>query len=120
MTVSRHVLIADGNTDAADSLALLLRLFGHETVTAYTGPDALDLALRFRLDAAFLALALPKLDGYEVCRRLCAAGEGLRPRLMVALTGSGLEHERQASLEAGFDHHLLKPADPDIILKLLK
>jgi CheY-like chemotaxis protein len=118
--VGRHVLIADGNADAAESLALLLRLYGHEAVTAHTGPDALELAARVQPYAAFLALALPRMDGYEVCRRLCAAGNGTRPRLLVALTGSGLEHERQASLAAGFDHHLLKPADPDAILTLLK
>lgn len=120
LTVGRRVLIADANVDAAESLALLLRLYGHDPVTAHTGPDALSAAAAFRPDAAFLALALPKLDGYEVCRQLCAAGGEARPRLLVALTGSGLEHDRQASLAAGFDHHLLKPADPDSILTLLK
>lgn len=118
--MGRYVLIADGNTDAAESLALLLRLYGHETVTAHTGPDALEKVSEYQPYAAFLALALPKLDGYEVCRRLCAAGDGVRPRLLIALTGSGLDHERQASFEAGFDHHLLKPANPDAILTLLK
>lgn len=117
--MGRRVLIADGNVDAAESLALLLQLYDHETVTAHTGPDALAAAAAFRPDAAFLALALPRLDGYEVCRRLCAAGEGVRPRLLVALTGAGLEHERRASIAAGFDHHLLKPAAPDTILALL-
>lgn len=118
--MGRRVLIADGNVDAAESLALLLRLYGHETATAHTGPDALAAAISYRPDAVFLALGLPKMDGREVCRRLCAGEAGERPALVVALTGSGLEQDRQTSLAAGFDHHLLKPADPDAILALLK
>ena len=114
--MGRRVLIADGNADAADSLAMILRLHGHDPVTAHTGTDALALARREPPDTAFLSLALPGVDGYEVCRQLCA---GPRPRLLIALTGFGSEAERQAALAAGFDHHLLKPADPNVVLVLL-
>ena len=118
--MGRRVLIADGNADAAESLALLLRLHGHETVTARSGPDALAAAAGFHPEAVILALALPKLDGLEVCRRLHAGAAGPRPRLLIALTGSGTDHDRRETFAAGFDHHLLKPADADDILSLLK
>jgi DNA-binding response OmpR family regulator len=115
--VGRRVLIADGNIDAAESLALLLRLHGHDSTVAFTGLDAVATAHTFRPDAVFLSITLPGLDGYEVCRRLSTNGS--RPRLLVALTGFGTEAERQAALAAGFDHHFLKPADPQMLLALL-
>ena len=115
--MGRRILIADGNVDAAESLALLLRLHGHEAATAHTGPAALSAAGDFAPYAAFLSIGLPGLDGYEVCRRLC--GSSSRPRLLVALTGYGTEDEQRAAREAGFDLHLLKPADPNVLLALL-
>lgn len=118
--MGRRVLIADGNVDAAESLAVLLRIYGHDTSTAHTGPDALAAAQTFRPDTVFLAINLPKVDGYEVCRQLCAGAAGDRPKVLVALTGSGQEQDKQASRAAGFDHHVLKPADPGAILELLK
>lgn len=114
-----RVLVVDGNVDAAESLALLLRLRGHDCATAHTGPDALAVAAAAVPDAVFLAIDLPGLDGYEVCRRLCGGLAGPRPRLVVALTGHGQDEARKAAAAAGFDHHLLKPADPDAVLKLL-
>ncbi|MDB5311438.1 MAG: domain S-box [Gemmataceae bacterium] len=115
--MGRRILIADGNVDAAESLALLLRLHGHEALTAHTGPAALTAAAAFRPEAVFLALGLPVIDGREVCRRLREPGP--QPGLLVALTGSGTEADRQASMAAGFDHYVLKPARPDEILTLL-
>lgn len=115
----RRVLVVDANVDAAESLALLLRLHGHEAATAYTGPDALAKVAVATPDAVFLAIDLPGLDGREVCRRLCALN-GSRPPLVVALTGHGSEADRRAFLADGFDHHLLKPADPDMVLGLLR
>ena len=115
--MGRRVLIADGNVDAAESLALLLRLYGHEAETAHTGPAALATAAAFAPDAVFMALELHQVDGYEVCRRLCAGGS--RPRVIVALTGHGREGDKAAVRAAGFDHHLLKPADPQMVLALL-
>jgi CheY-like chemotaxis protein len=117
--MGRRVLVADGNADSAESLAALLKLFGHETVTANSGPDVIAQASSFHPDAAFLSLHLPQLNGYEVCRQLRSGSFGTRPFLLVALTGDGLEQNRRASMDAGFDHHILKPAAPDTILALL-
>lgn len=117
--VGRRVLIADGNVDAAESLALLLRLQGHEVVTAHTGAEALTAAQAFRPDAAFLSMHLPGLDGCEVCRRLCSGATGHRPQVVVALTGCGQDTDQKATRAAGFDHHLIKPADPKAIMALL-
>ena len=116
--MGRRILIADGNADSAESLALLLGLFGHQTATAYSGPQTLERAAAFHPDAVFLSLHLPQINGYEVCRRLNSDGGG--PRLFVALTGDGSERVRRDCLDAGFHHHLLKPASPDAIVALLK
>jgi CheY-like chemotaxis protein len=112
----RSVLIADHNADAADSLAVLLRMFGHEVATAYTGPDALAAAQTTAPDAVLLDVVLPKIDGYEVARQLRAASATL---LLVAVTGYGRDEDCRRAQEAGFDHHLIKPADPVRILDLL-
>lgn len=118
--VTKRILVADSNPDSADSLALLLELNGHRAVTAANGPDALALAATFHPEAVFLSLGLPHIGGLEVARILCAELQYTRPRLLVALTGDGRESAREASRSAGFDHHVLKPADPETILKLLK
>jgi len=115
--VGRRVLIADGSADAADSLAELLRLYGHAPFVARTGPEAVELAAAHRPDAAFVSLSLTGLDGCAVARALTDAGS--RPRLLVALTGRGTEADRAAATAAGFDHHVLKPADPMELLRLL-
>lgn len=116
--MGRRVLIADANVDAADSLALLLQLCGHEVATARSGPDALTLARDFHPEAVFLSIQLTGLNGYEVCRRLRAEANDAAV-LLVALTGYGQDDDRRACREAGFDHHLIKPADPGQILALL-
>ena len=118
--MSRRVLIADANVDAADSLALLLQLSGHRAFTAHTGPDALAMAAILHPEAVFLSLHLPRLSGLELCRVLCEGTRCPRPSLLVALTGDGDEKAREASRAAGFEHHLVKPADPGEILKLLR
>ncbi len=115
--MGRHVLIADGFADAADSLAELLRLFGHDPVVARTGPDAVAAITARCPDAAFVAIALPGLDGYGVARAVAAAGR--RPRLLVALTGHGTDGDRAAVAAAGFDRHVLKPADPMELVRLV-
>jgi CheY-like chemotaxis protein len=113
----RSVLIADYNADAADSLAVLLRMFGHDVITVYTGPDALAAAQTVAPDAVLLDVVLPKIDGYEVARRLRAESAVL---LLIAVTGYGRDEDRRRAREAGFDHHLVKPADPAHILELLR
>jgi len=109
---SRHVLIVDDNRDAADSLALLLRLEGHQVVSAETGRAALEIARMLKPDLILLDIGLPDLDGYEVARRLRQAGCSAR---LAALTGYGQPEDRARACEAGFDDHLVKPIDPSVL-----
>jgi CheY-like chemotaxis protein len=114
----RRVLVVDDNQDAADSLVVLLRLLGQEVGTAYDGPTALARAGEFRPDLVFLDLGMPGMDGYEVARRLRRERQ-LTGVVLVALTGWGQEEDRRRSCEAGFDHHLVKPVEPNTVEKLL-
>jgi CheY-like chemotaxis protein len=115
----RRVLIVDDNRDAAESLALLLEMTGHQPRVVLDGPAALDLAPAFRPDLVFLDIGMPKLDGYEVARRLRQL-PGLEGVTLVALTGYGQEQDRRRAQEAGFDAHCIKPVDYATILDLLK
>jgi CheY-like chemotaxis protein len=115
---SRRVLVVDDNVDAADSIALLLRLGGHEVRMAYDGPTALLIAQAFRPHAVLLDIGMPGMDGYEVAVRL-RRQPGPPPELLVALTGWGQETDQRRSQEAGFDHHLVKPAEPAAVQRLL-
>lgn len=114
----RRVLIVDDNQDGADSLAMMLQLAGHETETAHDGLQAVATAERFRPHAMLLDIGLPKLNGYEVCRRVREQpwGKGM---LLVAVTGWGQEADRQRSKEAGFDAHVVKPVAADVLMNLL-
>ena len=114
----RRVLVVDDNEDGAESLALMLRFAGHETETAHDGLQAIAVAERFRPDAMLLDIGLPRLNGYEVCRRIRQQpwGAGL---LMIAVTGWGQEEDRQRSREAGFDTHVVKPVDASVIMRML-
>ncbi len=114
----RRILVVDDNIDAAESLALLLRAAGHVVRTAPSGPAAMDEAATFRPEAVVLDIGLPGMDGYEVARRLRGTPQG-GAALLVALTGYGQDTDRHRSQEAGFDHHLTKPADPGELLALL-
>jgi PAS domain S-box-containing protein len=114
----RRILVVDDNRDAAASLAVLLRLEGHEAEVAHDGTAALEAVRRQRPDVAFLDLAMPGMDGYELCRRL-RADPALTPALLVALTGWGQEADRRRSEEAGFDRHLVKPVEPQSLRRLL-
>jgi CheY-like chemotaxis protein len=112
------LLVVDDNRDAATTLALLLRLKGHTVRVAHDGASALESAAAFRPDVVFLDIGMPAMDGYEVARRLRQVPE-LRHTRLVALTGWGQEEDRQRSLQAGFDHHLVKPpqvSDIDAVL----
>ena len=114
----RRVLVVDDNVDAAQSLAMLLKLFGHEVRIAYDGPSALEAALVMRPDAVLLDIGLPGLTGYAVAG-LMRQEVTLRATVLVALTGYGQEADRRLSREAGFDHHLVKPADFADVRKIL-
>jgi CheY-like chemotaxis protein len=108
--VPRRVLVADDNVDNADSLAALLRLSGHLVETALDGEMAYTTAETFRPDVMFLDIGMPKLNGYDVCRRIRQQPWGRNIRV-IAQTGWGQAHDRRRSEEAGFDGHLVKPLD---------
>ncbi len=114
----RRVLVVDDNVDTAESLALLLRLKGHEVETAHDGPAALKKARSFHPEAVLLDIGLPGLDGYQVASRLRRRRRTARA-LLVALTGYGQEEDQDLAREAGFDHHLTKPVDLLVIYELL-
>jgi CheY-like chemotaxis protein len=111
-------LIVDDNRDSADSLSMMLKIMGNTTYTAYDGEEAVRAAAACRPDVMLLDIGLPKLDGYEACRRIRAQPGG-KSLIIVAQTGWGQEEDRQRTHESGFDHHLVKPVDPQALLKLL-
>jgi CheY-like chemotaxis protein len=113
-----RVLVVDDNADAAESLAALLELNGHDTRVANDGDEAVRAAHEFRPDVVFLDIGMPGKDGYEVARELRASPE-TRDTVLVALTGWGAKDDRARSREAGFDHHLTKPAGLAAVDELL-
>lgn len=113
-----RVLVVDDNRDIADALAALLDLQGCHVRVAHHGEEGLEAALEFQPDVVFLDIGLPGIDGYEVARQLRSRSEGQQLTL-VALTGYGQASDRQKSAEAGFDHHLVKPARLDQIREIL-
>jgi signal transduction histidine kinase len=118
LPVRRNILIADDNQDALESLALMLRMEGHEVHCASDGEEALLLAGQRRPEIVVLDVGMPKLDGCEVARRIRAESWG-RGAVLVALTGWGQEIDRRRSREAGFDMHLVKPVDPATLCDML-
>jgi CheY-like chemotaxis protein/two-component sensor histidine kinase len=114
----RRVLVADDNEDAVQSLALLLQIVGHEVETAYDGLAAVKAAETFRPHVVLLDIGMPILNGYDAARRIRAAlGSDVR---LIAMTGWGQEKDRQASREAGFDYHLVKPIDIQTVEQLIE
>ena len=114
----RRVLVVDDNTDAAESLAALLAIGGHETRLAHDGLRAVEEAMAFQPDVVFLDIGMPELDGHETARRIREQPWG-KDMVLVALTGWGQVEDRRRSKEAGFNHHLVKPADPAVVAKLI-
>jgi signal transduction histidine kinase len=114
MVASRRVLVADDNADNTDALALLLRHRGHVVETAGDGEEAYSLAERFRPEVVLLDIGMPKLNGYDVCRKIRQQAWG-RSMRVVAQTGWGQAQDRLRSEEAGFDGHLVKPVDPSML-----
>jgi len=117
-TVPLRILIADDNLDSAASLAMLLTLEGNETQTAHDGLEALEVAATFRPDVILLDIGMPRLNGYEVCRRIRQQSWG-KNMVVIALTGWGQEEDKRRSLAAGVDSHLVKPVDHAALKKLL-
>jgi PAS domain S-box-containing protein len=112
-----RVLVAEDDGDAAEMMEVMLQYKGHDVRIAGDGVQALDLAQSFQPQIAFLDIGMPRMDGYEAARRIRAAlGPGV---MLVALTGWGQDEDKRRSLEAGFDHHLTKPPDPDVLDQLI-
>ncbi|VTS00725.1 histidine kinase : Putative sensor histidine kinase OS=Variovorax paradoxus B4 GN=VAPA_1c17480 PE=4 SV=1: HisKA: HATPase_c: Response_reg [Gemmata massiliana] len=115
----RRILIVDDNLDAGDSLATLLEMTGHRVEVARNGPQGLEVAARLRPEVAVLDLGLPGMNGYELAGRIRAEPFG-KDVTLIALTGYGQEEDRRRTREAGFDHHLTKPADLDALAAVLR
>ncbi len=113
-----RILLADDNRDALDSLATLLQCDGHEVHTAGDGAEALEVAALCHPDVVLLDIGMPKLDGYEVARRIRAEPWG-KHAVLIALTGWGQDEDRRRSRDVGFDSHLVKPLDPEALSALL-
>jgi CheY-like chemotaxis protein/two-component sensor histidine kinase len=114
----RKILVVDDNRDSAMSLSLLLELDGHDVRRAYDGLEALEIAEDFRPEITLLDIGMPKLDGYGAAREL-RQREWAKEALLVALTGWGQQEDKRLAREAGFDHHMVKPVDPEALRRLL-
>lgn len=116
--IGRRILVADDNDDAANSLAMILEIAGHDVWVVHDGRAALSVAQTFRPDTVLLDIGMPQLNGYEVAQALRQEpwGTGIT---LIALTGWGQEGDRQKAIDAGFDRHLTKPIDPDALEALL-
>jgi len=114
----RRILVVDDNRDAAEALAMMLRIQGHDVRTAFDGLEGVAAAAAFRPEAILLDLGMPKLDGCAAARRIRAEPWGREPYL-VALTGWGADEDRRQARAAGFDVHLTKPVDLDALTKMI-
>lgn len=114
----RRILVVDDNADAAASLAMMLRMMGHETQTAHDGLAAVEAAADFRPEVILLDIGMPRMNGYDACRRMRELPCG-REIYIVALTGWGQDEDKRRSQEAGFNAHLVKPIDPTALERLL-
>jgi signal transduction histidine kinase len=116
--IARRVLVVDDNADNAELLRILLEDEGHETFMAHDGVEGLAAAERLRPDVVLMDLGLPRIDGFDACRRIREQPWGKR-MLVIAITGWGQDVDRRKSQEAGFDHHLVKPVDARAISALM-
>ncbi|MES2789687.1 MAG: chemotaxis protein CheB [Planctomycetota bacterium] len=110
ITRSLKVLVVDDNADTTLSFSMLLRSLGHDVRTAHDGPSGVSVAIEYQPEVAMLDIGLPGLNGFEVAKRI-RQEPALKDIMLIALTGYGQETDRQTSHEAGFNHHLVKPAD---------
>jgi CheY-like chemotaxis protein len=114
----RRILLADDNRDAAESLAIILRLEGHEVDLAHDGHAALLAWTEHKPDIALLDIGMPKTSGLDVARQIRAAPDG-KDVLLIAITGWAQDSDKEQSRAAGFDHHLTKPIEPEALITLL-
>jgi PAS domain S-box-containing protein len=115
---SRRVLVVDDNADAARSLASVLEMLGHQIRTVFDGAAAVAAVQEERPEVVILDIGLPKMDGYEVARRIRSVPGG-KDMMLIALTGYGQSEDKRRAQEAGFDDHLVKPVDPGILERLI-
>jgi signal transduction histidine kinase/ActR/RegA family two-component response regulator len=115
---SRRVLVVDDHRDSADSLAMLLKAMGHEVDRAYDGEQGIELASKVLPELILLDIGMPRMDGFETCRRIKAEAWG-EHTVVVALTGWGQDEDRRKSRAAGFDHHLVKPVEIGDLVALM-
>jgi CheY-like chemotaxis protein len=115
----RRVLVADDNRDAGETLAMLLRLEGHEVHVAIDGLQAVELFVRTKPDVAILDIGMPGLSGHDVARQIRKLG-GDPPVKLIAVTGWGQQADRDRAAASGFDHHFTKPVEPTLLCKLLE
>jgi CheY-like chemotaxis protein len=117
-TPKRRLLVVDDNKDAAESMSMLLEMWGHDVAYAYDGPTALETAEQWQPEAVFLDIGLPGMDGYEVAERLRELPHA-KDAVLIAITGYGQDDDRLRSRQAGIDHHLVKPVAPDALRSLI-
>ena len=115
---ARRVLVVDDNGAAADMLALMVTMLGHDVRTASDGQQALQVGEEFQPEVVLMDLGMPRMNGYEAATRMRATSCG-KDAALIALTGWGQEETKQRTEEAGFDHHLVKPANPDALQDIL-
>ncbi|HTJ55584.1 MAG TPA: ATP-binding protein [Nitrosospira sp.] len=118
LSVPRRILVVDDNVDGAETIAMLLTLFGHTVKTVHNGPDALETAHSFQPGVMFLDIGLPGMSGYEVAQQL-RSDSNMNGLILVALTGWGSEEDRQRAQSVGFDYHLTKPVGMEKLQSLL-
>jgi PAS domain S-box-containing protein len=116
---SMRILIVDDNEDAVSTLNMMLHLAGHQTRTARDGIEAVDIANTYRPNVVLLDIGMPRMNGYEAAETIRKQSWGQNMAL-IAMTGWGQESDRMKSRDAGFDEHLVKPVDPQLLLRLLK
>jgi CheY-like chemotaxis protein len=117
-TAGLSVVVVEDNEDSAEMMSVWLEQLGHEVRTAHTGPEGVAIVLDARPDVVLCDIGLPGMDGLDVCRQIVRSIPV--PPVMVALTGWGAEVDRQRTVEAGFDHHLVKPVELDHLRSLLE
>jgi two-component system CheB/CheR fusion protein len=117
--VPLRILVADDNRDSAETLGMLLELSGHDVLLAHTGYEALEIATRARPDIGIFDIGMPDLTGYVLAERIRHEAWGKHITL-IALTGWGQDADKRRAMAAGFDHHLTKPVDPDVLERLLQ
>jgi CheY-like chemotaxis protein len=110
--------VVDDNNDALESLGMLVRLLGHEVAMGRDGLEAVEAVKRFRPEVVLMDLGMPNLNGYDAAKQIRELPNG-GPLLLVATTGWGHAEDRERTRAAGFDHHLVKPIDPEAIRQLL-